>query len=368
MELEYLIYFLLIAFGIFIATLRVTFRFHKSVYILDTIFAILLIVSLALFSAYRLDTPDYRSYLYIYDLTPSLELLINGNGYSFLVEPLFQWSISLEKVVVGNYVFFLFLSTLLPLLLIFFCYAKFSREYAFLSLLIYISLSFVFLNFIQFRQGISCAITLCALLVFISEKKILAYILIVVSSGFHSSALIVLPFFLIYSRVNIISFIYFAPLVMVVLWFLNPLVNTIVLIAKFVGIPQLSAKIQLYVYDTIAYQSLFSVTTILVLAVCFFSYYQRGNLYKIIGVKYTDYLISLLVYTLYIVNLFPSIPTLSARFLKQSTMLLPLLLSIIVANVRITKWLLLDVFLKFIMLFSLAVFYSVDFLSISYRG
>lgn len=368
MELEYSIYFILIAFGICISILRVSFPFYKATYTFDVVFSIFIVISLALFSAYRLDTPDYKSYLYIYDATPSLESFFYKTKYDFLVEPLFHVLISLEKEIVGSYEFFLFLSTLLPLLIILFCYFIFLKKYALLSLFTYLSLSFVFLNFIQFRQGISCAITLCALLLFINKRKVLAYVLIAISSGFHSSAIIILPFFLLYSRFNFINLIHFAPVFMVAFWLINPLVNIIVLMAKLIDIPQLSAKVQLYVYDTVAYQSLFSFTTILILITCFFTYYQKHNIYKIIGIKYTNYFISLLVYTLLIVNLFPSIPTLSARFLKQTTMLLPLLLSVILANVKLTHWLLLDVFLKFTILFSLAVFYGVDFFSITYRG
>jgi len=95
------------------------------------------------------------------------------------------------------------------------------------SVLSYVALGFYFASFNITRQALAQSIVLLAYCAFVYNKRIWAYVLVLIAFSVHTSALIVLPFFLILKLKNKLFIPTFITLGTVALLFYNRIVHLV---------------------------------------------------------------------------------------------------------------------------------------------
>lgn len=283
---------------------------------------------LALFAALRVGTPDTENYLDYYLATPELFEFFNFD-LLFQVEPGYYFIMSVFKTFGFDFQQYLFILTLLVLGFVFFTFRKYDKSN--FCFVVFVALSYFLLFFIQVRQGISVAVTLFAVLLYVERRYFSAVIFCLVSVSIHVSAIVVLPCLfltgIIHSSISkhFLIVLFLGLLFCIFSTTLNLFSELVVEMVRFSGLPFLSEKVSLY-FDggTEVQRGFFSVTNIIMIACLFLSWRFSAKFVELFG-SYRLYtfslsmgLISVLIY-----NSLPYAPDVSARLYKQLSVLLP---------------------------------------------
>lgn len=132
---------------------------------------------------------DSLSYSYFYDS----ELIF------VLAEPTFAWISLIVRYIFNNFSYVLFFYAILGVLIKYKAIEKLT-EFHYLTLLVYISTYYLLHEFTQIRVSIASGIFLIAI-PFLAERRFYKYfVLILIATLFHYSALILLPLFLLSNK------------------------------------------------------------------------------------------------------------------------------------------------------------------------
>lgn len=164
--------------------------FRRQYIQLKGLFFIYTILLLTFFAGLRCGDQDYLSYGYIFDLIRNTDIFNVTEGTSiYYIEPGFKILIKVITLFpVSNYIIFIiiaFIAVTLNLIS-----AKKYSPYIFLTIIWYFAHTFVLKEMIQIRAGLACAICLFSIR-FITEKKIIKFIIsIIIAMSFHSAAIV----------------------------------------------------------------------------------------------------------------------------------------------------------------------------------
>lgn len=190
-----LVYTTLIIFNILIASL-----FKKRTTKPMKIFLFLVMVSSAAIIAglraenVGTDTQGYIDYFYNINLSPSR---MSFDGF----EPLFVILNKIAFFIYPHHFTILFLSSFITVALFFYVYSKYSKNFV-ISILLFFATYTYYASFNGIRQYIAVAITFFSVMFIFNKKPIKFFITIIIASGFHTTALIFLPMYLIYKYIK----------------------------------------------------------------------------------------------------------------------------------------------------------------------
>lgn len=147
----------------------------------------------------RLDTTDMKEYYFIYENYDKLSkdrLSRYEPGFLLLIEYFSYLSFSKEM-------FYGLVSTF-NMLAVFLLCSKFKKSFYF-SIILYFSTYFIYNEQIQIRQGISTALIIFSILIYLKIRNIKSILIFILSPFFHYGSLICIPFiFLI--KINLRAF------------------------------------------------------------------------------------------------------------------------------------------------------------------
>lgn len=325
----------------FILSLCYTQRDCHTIRVYD-LYILTIIFLLSLFCAFRGDTPDTLQYYYYYQTTPAINNLydeISSGRWFFSVEPLFHLLMSIEKSLLGSYEFFLFSVTFISLLIIYKAYNKYSEKPD-LSLIVYLSMSFVFLYFVQIRQGISVALTLLGMTYIYKDCKYKGIMVIILSMMIHISAIVVFPVLLVRRFFSITFIVFITPLLVVVLNLLNVVPKLFIEISKLINFPLLTAKIDLYFISGVKEHtvSLFSIINILSISILFFCWLHRESMINYFKTEkiyiWSQFYTACSVITY---NMFPLAQDVGSRFFKQLNIFMPIQIAFLLDAIILSR-------------------------------
>lgn len=305
-------------------------------------YILVIIFFLSLFCAFRGDTPDTLQYYYYYQTTPTINTLydeVSSGRWFFSVEPLFHLLMSIEKTLLGSYEFFLFSVTFFSLLIIYQSYKEYGKKPD-LALIVYLSMSFVFLYFVQIRQGISVALTLLGITYIYKGYKIKGNIIIVLSMMIHISAIIVFPVLLVRRFFSITFVVFITPLLVVVLNLLNVIPKFFIEMSKIINFPLLTTKIDLYFISGAKEHtvSLFSIINILSLSILFACWLHRDNMISHFKSEriyaWSQFYTACSVITY---NMFPLAQDVGSRFFKQLNIFMPIQIAFLLDSIILSR-------------------------------
>lgn len=118
-------------------------------------------------------------------------------GSSYRMEPLFILLNKVAYFIYPHHFTMLFLSSLITVSLFFYVYSKYSTNFI-LSILLFFTTYIYYASFNGVRQYIAVAITFLSLIFIYDKKPIKFLITILIASGFHTTALVFLPMYLLY--------------------------------------------------------------------------------------------------------------------------------------------------------------------------
>lgn len=154
-------------------------------------FAILFFFILILFGGLRYEVgADWDSYFKISNSIDSENILESG------VEPLFSFLCLIVKECGLNYSSFVFFAFTLATSLKFYSIFKYSTNF-FASILIYFPIQLMSYDMNGIRQGLAMAILLCSIKYLLNRSFLKFLIVCIIAIGFHSSAVVFIPFYFV---------------------------------------------------------------------------------------------------------------------------------------------------------------------------
>ena len=176
--------FYLLQFALFLVytTLFLFILKNRPIYYVISILHLSLLLGLRSYTV-GTDTAQYVSFY-------NNQINFNGNGSAIYI--------FLEKIIWRlfgpNYHVFLFILSTITIILIVLAFSNFSRRYEFIFLNIYIFISyyFYFESFNAQRQFLAISVTMIALVLLNKNRWLLSLLLIVLATGIHSTAIIML--------------------------------------------------------------------------------------------------------------------------------------------------------------------------------
>lgn len=345
----------------FIISLCYTQRNDKGNKLYD-LYILFVLFLLSVFCAFRGDTPDTLQYYYYYQTTPDLtELLgaLSSGRWFFSVEPFFHLFMSIEKTVFGSYELFLFLLTFFSLWIVYKAYSKYTEK-SDIALIIFLSLSFIFLYFVQIRQGVSIAMTLLGVTYFYEGKKYKGFFCLLASMMVHVSTIVIFPMFILMRLLNINFLIIITPILVVVFNVANIVPKLFIEVAKLINFPLLTTKIDLYFISgvkehTVSLFSIINLLTLLVLFVCWtqrskmISYFKSEKIY-VWSQFYTA--CSVISY-----NMFPLAQDVGSRFYKQLNIFMPLQIAFMIDAIILSRKNSVNIFFRIIIIIFLLLYF-----------
>lgn len=134
------------------------------------------------------DSEAYQDMFDFYRTSTFMQIIEGGYGY---VEKGYVFLNKIISLVGGNHrILFLFVAIFTALLNYVFFWKK--SSYVFLSILFYLSFFYLYRDFTQIRYGLSAAICMWAISLFLSKKYFQSLIIILVAISFHNAAFILL--------------------------------------------------------------------------------------------------------------------------------------------------------------------------------
>lgn len=213
---------------------------------------ILCIIYLIIFSGFRdgIGGYDLNNYSYFFhQIKPINEIGTLTELTSYRFEILYTLLNSSIKFFTENYRVVFLICSIISIS----CISKFNYKYSpypFFSMLYFLYKLFIYGNLVAVRQSVAIGLFLISIK-YIEENKFYKYLIInIIGSCFHSSALILIPFFFIrkidFKKVNLIKLISFTLLMMVIS---SPLLKIFAYISRYILPMNISNKIYSYTYS-----------------------------------------------------------------------------------------------------------------------
>lgn len=236
--MTYFVIFLILFFSVFLIDLKLDKKANNLVF---TVLSVILIF----FVGFRGDIePDYINYLDIYNQSSKSKYT------DFEIEPLYLF---LNKLVIffgGSFPYIVFIMSLLSLMPKLLFFKKYSPNFA-LSITVFFCSSLFFFDFIAIRQAVAIGIFMYSLKYIQQRKLMLYFLLILIASLFHISALILLPCYFVLNRDFSRNKLYFLVGICAVVNLLQINVNLLNNVLSFFPLPGATiAKLAIYSSET----------------------------------------------------------------------------------------------------------------------
>lgn len=188
-----MIYMAMGLFVSFFSFLRVFVRYRTEVV---EWFFILTLVYISTFRSIYVGA-DTFNYTEFFRLSP--DLFNFDNSYLNYLEPGFRLYMSIIKVFSSSQEFFLFVSSLFCILPLYFGLKKLKLEYSLVGLMVFLMVFFVPYSLNALRQAIVMSLFIYSLSFFNDKKTLIIILLTILATSIHSSGILIVFSYLLYS-------------------------------------------------------------------------------------------------------------------------------------------------------------------------